>query len=113
MFHLQRFWLVFGPFDTPLADEVTYCYECLDQGPREYTNDFSTLDDSVYCRMMIECDEEPGPNFLKVLTDAACKILEAHIQSVENGEPRDPTFYFFLPANFFEEELPDFKVLSP
>ncbi|KAL5365332.1 hypothetical protein BJX96DRAFT_179744 [Aspergillus floccosus] len=107
MSHLQRFWLVFGPFNTPLADEIAYCYECLDQGPKEYTNDFSKLDDSVYCRMMLECDKEPDPNFLEELTVAACNVLEAHIQSVENGEPRDPTLYFFLPANFFEEELPE------
>lgn len=107
MSHLQKIWLIFGPFHTPLWDEIDYCYECVDQGPKYYTTDPSSVDESVYCRLMLFADEEPGPDFFDKMSITARSLLEEHGAAnagsfALNGHPvPGHGFSFFLPSNYY------------
>lgn len=104
MSNLQKFWLVFGPFTVPFDNELAYCYQCIFAGPKEYTDNVASVDESVHCRLLLESDEEPGPDFFEKMSRTATDLLAAYAKAIEKGEADESSLLFLLPSNYYEQD---------
>ncbi|GES65440.1 hypothetical protein ATEIFO6365_0010036600 [Aspergillus terreus] len=103
MSNLQKFWLVFGPFNVPFQNELAYCYQCLFAGPMAYTDNVVSVDESVHCRLLLESDEEPGPDFFDKMSKTTTELLTAYAKAIEKGEADESSLLFLLPRNYYEQ----------
>lgn len=105
--NLRRFFLHFGPFDEPLADEIAYCKAAiaiLDDGPCAILTrmDENRLDNHAV--LVLYSDEDPNDYMdaigeIENVEEIALTVFRKQIEKLEKGE-RDRGCEFYLPNNY-------------
>ncbi|GES60014.1 fumarylacetoacetase, C-terminal-like protein [Aspergillus terreus] len=106
--HHRRFYLYFGPFPQPLADERAYYAQALgmlETGAAVVRERLWLKDHDDHAVMLVEADQGPLDDCLMQMFDVAAAVLAEHLERVDRGEKADLSCQFWVPDNYLEAQV--------